>query len=482
MILFALKQLQQCSRLNVSSRLFMVVTVLLMLSAQSFGKAIPGKPQYLPAKQQVDVSVVNRLVTYASLTYASVTNISDSTITKSQTGIQPPLVKLATVESTALSANDAQSPNQIPSPNQTLSANQRDSSYAAADTGVAESSIADSRGFDWGHLYVRIGIVVAGGLMLMSVLLSYFNRRLRREVEQRWRVEEKLQDSENRLSLALWGANLGCWDWDLDSGMVHIDAHGAEMLGGEAKAIDVDINQEDKIAEIFLSLVEDMDTDEVKAERHIKLCSGPRWVLIRGRRLRHGSGRSRAFGTVMDVSTDHAYQEKLVKLSITDPLTGLLNRRYFFDRLNQSCSHCQRDNNLISIALLDIDNFKGVNDKFGHLTGDQTLAQFAQMLKEDCRPYDLVARFGGEEFIILFFGMGKQQANKVLERYQERLRTTQIVADGNRLYCTFSCGIADSVEVAPGEIDPNMMVKLADERLYYAKEHGRNQIILESVA
>ncbi|OMH25863.1 GGDEF domain-containing protein [Motiliproteus sp. MSK22-1] len=431
----------------------MIATLLLLPSMHAFGDVLSGDLQHL------------------SVEYLPVTLVVNTPVSME--------ISLQTDSSQPSGRSD----NAVPM----ISPTKLDDSVTEADTResvvtAAEKSGADTTGFDWGHIYVRIGIVIAAGLMFMSVLLSYFNRRLRREVEQRWRVEEKLQDSESRLSLALWGANLGCWDWDLDTGLVHIDAHGAEMLGGKAEALDVDINQEDKIAEIFLSLVEDMDSDEVKAERHIKVNSGSRWVLIRGRRLRHSSGRSRAFGTVMDVSTDHAYQEKLVKLSITDPLTGLLNRRYFFDRLNQSCSHCQRDNNLISIALLDIDNFKEVNDNYGHLAGDQTLAQFAQMLKEDCRPYDLVARFGGEEFIILFFGMGKHQANKVLERYQERLRTTQIVTDGNRLYCTFSCGIADSNEIAPGKLGSNEMVKLADERLYYAKGNGRNQIVLESVA
>ena len=336
--------------------------------------------------------------------------------------------------------------------------------------------------FNWGHLYVRIGAVVAGVLLLMSVFLSYFNRRLRQEVEQRWLVEEKLQDSENRLILALWGANLGCWDWDLDSSRVYVDARAAKMLSGGTEAMDVDINQDSRIAEIFQSLQEEMDTEEVKAERYIKLASDSHWVLIRGRRLINSSGLCRAFGTVMDVSAEHAYQEKLVKLSITDPLTGLLNRRYFFDRLTQSCSQSKRDGNLIAIALLDIDHFKDVNDQYGHLAGDQTLVQFSQMLKEDCRPYDLVSRFGGEEFIILFYGMDKMQAYTVLERYQEMLRTTQIVADGHRLYCTFSCGIADSTEIGPGELETNTLVKLADERLYFGKKHGRNQIVSESAA
>lgn len=340
----------------------------------------------------------------------------------------------------------------------------------------------EARSFDWDHPYARIGIIIAVLLAIMTLVLGYFNRRLRLEVAQRMLMEERLLDSEHRLSLALWGANLGCWDWDLDNNRVHVDERGAQMLGENNVGGEIDLGQPGRSQQLFLSLLEDLETDEVKAERHIKQGGESRWVLLRGKRLRHDAGRSRVFGTLMDVSSDHAYQERLVKLSITDPLTSLLNRRYFYDRLIQSCSQSRRDGNFITLALLDIDHFKEVNDKYGHVAGDETLIQFSEMLKKDCRPYDLVARFGGEEFIILFFGMDKQFACHVLERYQESLRTTQIVADGHRFYCTFSCGISDSSEFGPGLLDANALVKLADERLYYGKQHGRNRIVLDSAA
>ncbi|MCW9053330.1 MAG: GGDEF domain-containing protein, partial [Motiliproteus sp.] len=126
--------------------------------------------------------------------------------------------------------------------------------------------------------------------------------------------------------------------------------------------------------------------------------------------------------------------------------------------------------------------FKQVNDNYGHQTGDETLVQFSKMLLEDCRPYDLVARYGGEEFIILFFGMDKKQACNVLERYRERLRTTQIVSGNQRFYCSFSCGIADSSEIPRSMLSSNELVKLADHRLYFGKKHGRNRIVISGVA
>ncbi len=338
--------------------------------------------------------------------------------------------------------------------------------------------------FDWSHPYVRIVILTALGLLLISLVLSYFNRRLHREVARRRLVEGRLSDSEYRLSLALWGANLGCWNWDLQADLVYLDERATAMLGMADGAQEIRPGSGGRIEELFESLREELDEDgEVRAERHVKNSGDTSWVLIRGRRLSsRDDDQARAFGTLMDVSSDHAYQEKLIKLSITDPLTGLLNRRYFFDRLLRSCSQSRRDGNLLTLALLDIDHFKEVNDKYGHLAGDEALVCIAELLLEDGRPYDLVARFGGEEFIILFYGIDKHQAARVLERYREDLRTTQIVAEGHRFYCTFSCGLSDSSEISAAELEPNALVKLADERLYYGKQHGRNQIVLISAA
>ncbi|MEH6628829.1 MAG: ABC transporter substrate-binding protein [Motiliproteus sp.] len=335
-------------------------------------------------------------------------------------------------------------------------------------------------GFDWGHIYIRFGAGVTLVLLILVSTLVHFNHRLQNEISLRGRAEEKHLDSEQRLSLALWGGNMGCWD--LCGTILHLDARGADLLGVAEGAVDIDLSNDGVVADLFTCLLEDADDEEVKAERFIKRSSGDLWVLIRGKRLLQESREPRAYGTLSDVSSDHAYQEKLIKLSITDPLTGLLNRRYFFDRLLQCCSQSKRDGNLISLALLDIDYFKRVNDSYGHLAGDETLLQFASMLKQDCRPYDLVARYGGEEFIVLFFGMDKRQASNVLERYQRHLKTTQIVTENQRFYCTFSCGITDSSEIPRQILDCNEMVKLADHRLYYGKEHGRNRIVVTDAA
>nr|WP_246480508.1 GGDEF domain-containing protein [Motiliproteus sediminis] len=181
----------------------------------------------------------------------------------------------------------------------------------------------------------------------------------------------------------------------------------------------------------------------------------------------------------MDVTQTHAYQEKLEQLSITDPLTGVFNRRHFFDRMAPACAQARRDNAPLSFAMLDIDHFKAVNDDHGHLFGDEVLSHFAALLKRHCRPYDLVARYGGEEFAVLFIGIDRVQAQTVLSRYREALIASPVRRGKATLTCYFSAGIADLCELEELN-DCAKLVEIADSRLYRAKAAGRDRIFVDS--
>jgi diguanylate cyclase len=160
-------------------------------------------------------------------------------------------------------------------------------------------------------------------------------------------------------------------------------------------------------------------------------------------------------------------------LSLTDELTGLPNRRAFIQRLDQELSRSQRNRHPLAMVLLDIDNFKGVNDRYGHYVGDMMLRCYAQSMAQDLRQHDLLARYGGEEFVLLLPDTLLDDALNTLEKLGRRIRAEPLDAGGTCIDLpTFSAGVACP---RPGE-SAITLINRADQCLYQAKRLGRNRI------
>jgi two-component system, cell cycle response regulator len=174
---------------------------------------------------------------------------------------------------------------------------------------------------------------------------------------------------------------------------------------------------------------------------------------------------------------------ELSEKTITDPLTGLYNRRYFFDILHRNIEHARRNPRYcFSIAMLDIDHFKSVNDTLGHQAGDFILKQLSDFLKKSIRPYDLLARYGGEEFIVLYKDCSRKEAGEILTRIKDAVEARTYRYEDRPVKVTFSSGIADSTEVKPESTAAEELIKITDMRLYHAKEAGRNRIVIDAMA
>ena len=160
-------------------------------------------------------------------------------------------------------------------------------------------------------------------------------------------------------------------------------------------------------------------------------------------------------------------EEKLRLLSTTDELTGAYNRRAFNEHLSANIGRAKRYNELLSIFLLDIDNFKNINDSYGHDVGDLALKALARIVKESIRQDDIVARWGGEEFTILLPETGKDAALQLAERLREKISGHDFPKVG---HITVSIGLAEL------QVDDNSdsLVKRADLALYQAKDAGKN--------
>jgi two-component system, cell cycle response regulator len=174
---------------------------------------------------------------------------------------------------------------------------------------------------------------------------------------------------------------------------------------------------------------------------------------------------------------------ELREKTITDPLTGLYNRRHFFDILTKNIEHARRNPAYrFSVAMLDIDHFKVINDTLGHQAGDYILKQIADYLKNSIRPYDLLARYGGEEFIVLYKDCNRKEAGEILNRIKDAVEAKTYRFRDKTVGATFSSGIADITEVKPGATAAEELVKITDGRLYQAKQSGRNRIVINATA
>ncbi len=165
--------------------------------------------------------------------------------------------------------------------------------------------------------------------------------------------------------------------------------------------------------------------------------------------------------------------EDFARAAVTDQVSGLFNRRYFHERLEEELDRARRHNTTVALLMIDIDNFKGINDRFGHLAGDLVIRGVGDILKRSVRKFDLCTRFGGEEFAIVMPGSGPENSAPVAERIRQRIEAFRPAeAELVDLRVTASIGMAVSEGASAREL-----IARADQALYEAKQAGKNRLV-----
>lgn len=173
-------------------------------------------------------------------------------------------------------------------------------------------------------------------------------------------------------------------------------------------------------------------------------------------------------------SEERARQLEIV--SITDSLTQLPNRLFFNQQFAVEWAEARRLAQPLAVAVVDLDHFKRINDRYGHLFGDVCLRAAADALQDELkRPSDLVARYGGEEFVLLLRNTDLEGAVAVANRLAERMRGVELARAGHSVGLSCSIGVCATVPLA--EQDPDSLLQRADEALYRAKHLGRDQVV-----
>ncbi len=168
------------------------------------------------------------------------------------------------------------------------------------------------------------------------------------------------------------------------------------------------------------------------------------------------------------------YHEEIYRLTIIDALTDIHNKRYFLEFLDRELARSSRYDRPLSLVMIDIDRFKGINEELGHLGGDFTLRELAGRVKGTVRKEELLARYGGEEFAILLPETTKEGAECLAERVLAVVNEQPFKYEDRTYTVTVSAGVATTC--GEKEITPVELIRRADERLYQAKHEGRNRV------
>ena len=304
--------------------------------------------------------------------------------------------------------------------------------------------------------------------------------------------------NQKRMELALDGGNLGMWDLHIPSGDVVISERGCALLGYRPDEIKTGVESWRQLGhpddrEVLNSALQSHLTRKMpyyECEHRIRHKDGHWvWILDRGRVVEWDAAGSplRAVGTHMDITGRKLLEDQVRQLAFYDPLTDLPNRRLLNDRLIQTMASSKRSGFHGALLFLDLDNFKPLNDTHGHGVGDLLLIEAADRLKKCVRETDTVARFGGDEFVVLISELtAERSASMAQARFvAEKIRISLSRAFSLTLrpegeldttvahHCTVSIGVALFLGHEAGQ---EQILNWADVAMYQAKEAGRNQV------
>jgi diguanylate cyclase (GGDEF)-like protein len=182
-------------------------------------------------------------------------------------------------------------------------------------------------------------------------------------------------------------------------------------------------------------------------------------------------------GTALCLNKLSEYERRLLVQSMTDSLTGLLNRRSFMDLSSKEETRARRHGDPFSVLMLDIDHFKKINDTYGHPVGDLAIKALAEVCSNALRPHDILARYGGEEFVLTLPHTPTEGARTVAERIREAVQKIEVPSEQGPVKFTVSIGV--STYESGQAFD--QIVERADKALYVSKQSGRNRVTVAGV-
>ncbi|NMA69798.1 MAG: GGDEF domain-containing protein [Desulfitobacterium sp.] len=189
------------------------------------------------------------------------------------------------------------------------------------------------------------------------------------------------------------------------------------------------------------------------------------------------NGNTRMLKSIRDVTEERKIQEKLRFLATTDSLSGLYNRGEFMNLAKKEFARAKRDNEELSLLLMDLDHFKNINDSFGHEAGEEVIREMGRTIMANFRKSDIAGRIGGEEFAVVLKCASLDEGIKVAEKFRETVARRKVIYEKQEISFTVSIGVAAMSDNADDISDIGDLLKIADTALYKAKAKGRNCVL-----
>jgi diguanylate cyclase (GGDEF)-like protein/PAS domain S-box-containing protein len=326
--------------------------------------------------------------------------------------------------------------------------------------------------------FLAVAVVGASSILLiLGLVTAFFDRKLATLTAHEALA---LQQSEERLRALHRNASdivaildrEGAFTYEASSAWLILGYRTNQIIG--RRLSELVAPEQISVVEDFLKSLQAQPAGKATIELRAFHSDGSwRDFEVVGKNLLHEPAIDGLVINMRDISERKRLMAELERLSETDALTDTLNRRGFLKLAEREFERMRRAARSLSLVMIDIDHFKGVNDVFGHAAGDMVLRMVADRCRECIRSYDILSRFGGEEFVILLADTPVEAAHKIVSRLHTAIAGCRVHTIKGDVSVTASFGLAT---VDPQELDLETSIRLADEALYEAKNSGRNCI------